>query len=189
MKEIDDTNLDENTKTAIAVLFTNVINADGMVYESELSGLQEIKYKYSLAAVHFRNVNTMSLATAINKIIDTAKKKEYNLNLYSMIYDDLIKVAGVNGNVSPEEAMICLAFRYAYDFQEAHFFDYEYKSIKLAKWEVIYIDDGQNEHIGELHEENRRTIYRSSCNSGSYCGRGNGVGGKLRDGCTGPRHL
>ena len=44
MKEIDDTNLDENTKTAIAVLFTNLINADGMVYESELSGLQEIKY-------------------------------------------------------------------------------------------------------------------------------------------------
>ncbi len=37
--------IDDNTKTAIAVLFTNLINADGMVYESELSGLQEIKYR------------------------------------------------------------------------------------------------------------------------------------------------
>lgn len=148
--------IDDNTKTAIAVLTTYLINADGIVYESELSGLQEIKHKYGLTPSHFRNVNKMSLATAINKIIAAAKKQKDKPNLYSMIYDDLIKVAGINGNVSHEEAMICLAFRYAYDFQEAHFFDYEYKSIKLAKWEVIYIDDGQNEHIGELHEENRR---------------------------------
>lgn len=148
--------IDDNTKTAIAVLTTYLINADGIVYESELSGLQEIKHKYGLTPSHFRNVNKMSLATAINKIIAAAKKQKDKPNLYSMIYDDLIKVAGINGNVSHEEAMICLAFRYAYDFQEAHFFDYEYKSIKLAKCEVIYIDDGQNEHIGELHEENRR---------------------------------
>lgn len=31
--------IDDNTKTAIAVLTTYLINADGIVYESELSGL------------------------------------------------------------------------------------------------------------------------------------------------------
>lgn len=67
--------IDENTKTAIAVLFTNIINADGIVYESELSVLKEIRHKYSLTTTHFKDVKTMSLATAINKIITTSKKK------------------------------------------------------------------------------------------------------------------
>ena len=35
--------LDENTKTAIVVLFMNLINADGIVYESELDNLKNIK--------------------------------------------------------------------------------------------------------------------------------------------------
>ena len=104
--------IDENTKTAIAVLFTNIINADGIVYESELSCLKEIRHKYSLTTTHFKDVKTMSLATAINKIITTSKKK--GDKLYGMICDDMVKVASVNGSVSSEEAMICLAFRYAY---------------------------------------------------------------------------
>ena len=32
--------LDENTKTAIVVLFMNLINADGIVYESEVTTQQ-----------------------------------------------------------------------------------------------------------------------------------------------------
>lgn len=145
--------IDENTKTAIAVLFTNIINADGIVYESELSVLKEIRHKYSLTTTHFKDVKTMSLATAINKIITTSKKK--GDKLYGMICDDMVKVASVNGSVSSEEAMICLAFRYAYEFQDAHFFEYEYKSIKLAKKEVIYIDDGRNERAEELRDESK----------------------------------
>lgn len=35
--------LDENTKTAIVVLFMNLINADGIVYESELDNLKKSK--------------------------------------------------------------------------------------------------------------------------------------------------
>ena len=51
--------IDENTKTAIAVLFTNIINADGIVYESELSCLKEIRHKYSLTTTHFKDEKTM----------------------------------------------------------------------------------------------------------------------------------
>lgn len=153
MEQQNDFIIDENTKTAIAVLFTNIINADGIVYESELSGLKEIKHKYSLTTTHFKDVKTMSLATAINKIITTSKKK--GDKLYEMICDDMVKMASVNGSVSSEEAMICLAFRYAYELQDAHFFEYEYKSIKLAKKEVIYIDDGQNERTEELRDESK----------------------------------
>lgn len=145
--------LDENTKTAIAVLISNIINADGIVYEKELTVLQEIKHKYGLTTTHFKNVKKMSLATAINKIITTARKE--GDQLYTEISDDLVKVAGVNGRVSSEEAMICLAFRYAYDFQDAHFFEYEHKSIKLAKKEIIYIDNGQNERTKELRDESK----------------------------------
>lgn len=153
MEQQNDFIIDENTKTAIAVLFTNIINADGIVYESELSGLKEIRHKYSLTTTHFKDVKTMSLATAINKIITTSKKK--GDKLYDMICDDMVKVASVNGSVSSEEAMICLAFRYAYEIQDAHFFEYEYNSIKLAKKEVIYIDDGQNERTEELRDESK----------------------------------
>ena len=154
MEQQNDFIIDENTKTAIAVLFTNIINADGIVYESELSGLKEMRHKYSLTTTHFKDVKTMSLATAINKIITTSKKK--GDKLYEMICDDMVKMASVNGSVSSEEAMICLAFRYAYELQDAHFFEYEYKSIKLAKKEVIYIDDGQNERTEELRDESKK---------------------------------
>lgn len=153
MEQQNDFIIDENTKTAIAALFTNIINADGIVYESELSGLKEMRHKYSLTTTHFKDVKTMSLATAINKIITTSKKK--GDKLYEMICDDMVKMASVNGSVSSEEAMICLAFRYAYELQDAHFFEYEYKSIKLAKKEVIYIDDGQNERTEELRDESK----------------------------------
>lgn len=149
--------IDENTKIAIAVLFTNLINADGIVYESELRDLEKVKHKYGLTISHFRNINTMSLATAINQIIVTAKAVEnkYNQSLYTLLYGDLLEIAGVDGNVSPDEAMVCLALRYAYDFQDAHIFEYEHKSIKLAKKEIIYIDDGQSERIEHLQKESK----------------------------------
>lgn len=147
--------LDESTKTAIAILFMNLINADGIVYESELNDLKNIKKKYGLTSLHFKNANTMSLATAINKIVIVARATEKKLprSLYKEILDDLLKVAGVDGNISPDEAMICLALRYAYDFQDAHIFEYEHKSIKLAKKEVIYIDAGQDERTEILEKE------------------------------------
>ena len=50
--------LDENTKTAIVVLFMNLINADGIVYESELDSLKNIKKKYGLTTLHFKNAST-----------------------------------------------------------------------------------------------------------------------------------
>lgn len=46
--------LDENTKTAIVVLFMNLINADGIVYESELDNLKKIKKKYGLTTLHLK---------------------------------------------------------------------------------------------------------------------------------------
>lgn len=148
--------LDENTKTAIVVLFMNLINADGIVYESELDNLKNIKKKYGLTTLHFKKASSMSLAAAINKIVAVAKTTEKKLpeNLYNEIQDDLLKVAGGDGNLSPDEAMICLAFRYAYDFEGAHIFEYEHNSIKLAKKEVIYIDAGQDKQTEILQKEN-----------------------------------
>lgn len=149
--------IDENTKIAIAVLFTNLINADGIVYESELRDLEKVKHKYGLTISHFRKSNTMSLATAINQITTMAKAVEtkHHQSLYTLLYGDLLEIAGVDGNVSHDEAMICLALRYAYDFQNAHVFEYEHKSIKLAKKEVIYIDDGQSVRIEDLQKESK----------------------------------
>lgn len=111
--------IDENTKIAIAVLFTNLINADGIVYESELRDLEKVKHKYGLTISHFRKSNTMSLATAINQITTMAKAVEtkHHQSLYTLLYGDLLEIAGVDGNVSHDEAMICLALRYAYDFK------------------------------------------------------------------------
>ena len=136
--------LDENTKTAIVVLFMNLINADGIVYESELDSLKNIKKKYGLTTLHFKNASTMSLAAAINKIVTVAKTtaKKLPKSLYNEIQDDLLKVAGGDGNLSPDEAMICLAFRYAYDFKDAHIFEYEHNSIKLAHSAETSIDPG-----------------------------------------------
>lgn len=149
--------IDENTKIAIAVLFTNLINADGIVYESELRYLEKVKHKYGLTISHFRKSNSMSLATAINQIIATAKaiEKRSHQSLYTLLYSDMLEIAGVDRSVSPDEAMICLALRYAYDFQDAHIFEYEHKSIKLAKKEIIYIDDGQSARIECLQKESK----------------------------------
>lgn len=140
--------IDENTKTAIANLIVNLINADGIVYKSEMDSLRVIKHKYNLTTTHFRNVNTMSLAAAIKQIISVAKRKE-SLNLYQSIYKDMVSIAGVDGNISPDEAMICLALRYAFDFPNAHIFEYKYKSLKFAKKEIILIEDGKNEKLEE----------------------------------------
>ena len=151
--------IDEKTKTAIANLIVNLINADGIVYKSEMDSLRVIKHKYNLTSTHFKNVNTMTLAAAINQII-TVVKREKSLNLYQNINKDLVTIAGVDGSISPDEAMICLALRYAFDFPNAHIFEYKYNSLKFAKKEIIFIEDSKNE---KLEEESSK--YYDSLNS------------------------
>lgn len=156
--------MSDHTKTAIAKLLVSAINADGMVYEAELDYLEKnIKGTYGLSADNFKRASTMSLAEAIKTIVTAANNgltvaRKNNggktEGLYASLLDDITALAHANGIISTEEAMIIISLRYAFDVEGARIFEYERNSIKLAKSEVIFIDDAHTGHYQELRMEN-----------------------------------
>lgn len=156
--------MNDYTKTAIAKLLISVINADGIVYEAELDYLEKnIKSSYGLSSDNFKCAGTMSLAEAIKAVVAAARKGMTiarknsggkQEDLYTCLLGDITGLAHVNGCISAEEAMIIIALRYAFDVDGARIFEYERNSIRMAKCEVIYIDDAQTGHFEALRREN-----------------------------------
>ena len=148
---------DEKTKIAIARIVSDIINADGIIDSEELDILQKIKFDYGLNRTHFRKIMTMTLSAAINQIVSV--DWSYSEKDGSMLCDDLNRLASIDGRVAHNEAMICLALRYALYFQGAHVFDYNKYGMRFSKKEIIYIE---NEH-SELNKEITE-FYDSVCN-------------------------
>lgn len=143
--------LDENTKNAIAQIVIALINADGVIDESEIDNVELLKKKYHLSKANMLNANTLSFADAINKIKSANWK--YSGISAGEFCNDIIALAGVDNNISHNEAMICLALHYALDEPEAHVFSYAEQSLHFAKKEVLYIEADVNEESIKFNNE------------------------------------
>ena len=162
--------LGEHTQTAITRLLYSLVAADGFVYEAELGILDNIYSKYGITTTHRNNVSTMSLASAINHIVNEGTiflgpGKEKKNNLFDSLYADMNNIAMVNGSVSHDEAMLLIvmdyARRYAHIGPKLHVFEYVRKSIRFARCEVIYIDTGPNEAGNKVVREQIQDNYES----------------------------
>lgn len=143
--------LDENTKNAIAKIVRTLINADGIIDELELNNVEMFEKKYHLSQSNMFNADTLSFADAVNQIKNTNWK--YSGVTSGEFCNDVISLACVDGSISHNEAMICLALRYALDVPEAHVFSYAEQSLHFAKKEVLYIEADVNEETKKLNDE------------------------------------
>lgn len=143
--------LKECVKRAITRIIIDLINADGIVDENEIEYIATLKKKYQLTAINFIDAKKISLADAINTIIKSEKLTKQEL--CPMFSKDIEQLVSIDGTVSPNEAMICLAFRYALDFPNAHVFKYEHHRIRFSKKEVIFIDSQQTDETNKLYDE------------------------------------
>lgn len=143
--------LDANTRDAIAKIIITLINADGIIDEKELGEMELLKKKYHLSQTNMLNANTLSLAESINQI-KVSDWRQSGLTREEFC-DDITALANIDGNVSHNEAMICLALRYGLDVPEAHVFSYAEQSLHFAKKEVLYIEADINEETNALNNE------------------------------------
>lgn len=152
--------LDDCTRTAIARILIELINADGVIDEHELDKFNVLKKKYNIGPSHHKESKTISLANAINQIIK-ADWKHTERSPIEFI-QDLEDLASIDGGITAKEAMICLALRYAVDFPNAHVFEYKQQSMRFSSREVIYIEDKTDEETEKLNKE-IDTFYENIC--------------------------
>lgn len=143
--------LDENIRNAVAKVVTTLINADGVIDEAELHLLETLKKKYHLSNTHLFNANMLTFSESVNLIKGTQWK--YSGLTLDDFYNDIITLANIDGNISHNEAMICLALRYARDVPGAHVFSYAEQSLHFAKKEVLYIEADVNDETAILNNE------------------------------------
>lgn len=151
MKSRKDFFLDNSTKNSIARVLSDLINADGFVTANEMERLEKFREDYHLTDDNFIEAKKYTLADAINNIIN-ANWKATNKSVRDFS-DELEALITVDGTVAPNEAMICIAFRYAFDFKGAHIFHYSHPRLRFSKREVVYLEGGEDDHTKKINEE------------------------------------
>lgn len=148
---IHNDSLDEKTRNAITKIIMTLINADGVIDKAELERLEILKKKYYLSYTNILNAQTLSFAASVNQIKVGVWK--YSGLTPQEFCNDMITLASMGNKISHNEAMICLALRYALDVSGSHVFSYMEKSLQFAKKEVLYIEADVNEETIRLNDE------------------------------------
>ena len=148
-------------RSAIARIFTAVINADGVISEKELEFLEGVlKPKYQLSDEDFDEAGGLSFVEAVQLI-----KREvgsYSGISYKELIDDIDALAWADGNVHTKEALLCLAFRHAVD-DGANYLGVKLVScnenhLKFSKKEIIYVESEVDALTNEVIDCNYELI-------------------------------
>lgn len=164
-------------KSAIARIFTAVINADGIVSTKELEHLEKvIMPKYGLKASDFKEV-VCTFAEAVNTIktsegerylkrrykkeeeeLKKKRKNEKDRKVLSLT-EDMEELARADGGIHPKEALLCLAYRLSIDENSiCSLCSFNNKDLRFSKQEVIYVESEKNEDVNKEIEENYQLI-------------------------------
>lgn len=163
-------------KSAIARIFTAVINADGIVSTKELEHLEKvIMPKYGLKASDFKEVD-YTFAEAVNTI-KTPEGERYLKKRYKKkeekkknrrgekdkkvlsFTEDMEELARADGGIHPKEALLCLSFRLAMeDDGTLSLVSFNNNELRFSKQEIIYVENEWDEEINEEISNNYDAI-------------------------------
>ena len=147
----------KNQRVAIARLISDIIKADKIIDENEISLLLKLEEKYSITSQCLVDAQKVSFSDAINELLDL------RADIKKDIKDDLFKMAGVDGNRSPKEALLLLAIDLCLCSEDnrATVFSCPVGKVDLDNPYVVYVE---SQYDGDLNEEIQKS-YRHIANS------------------------
>ena len=147
----------KNQRVAVARLISDLIRADKIIDEKEISLLLKLEEKYSILPHYLIDAQKISFSDAINELV------ELRLDIKEDIKADLFKMAGIDGNRSPKEALLLLAIDLCLcsDRGRASVFSCPVGKVNLDDSYVVYVESSYDE---ELNKEIKK-YYRHIANS------------------------
>lgn len=152
-------------KSAIARVFTAIINADGIVSSRELQCLDrndknDLMHKYGLKQKDLEDVE-LTFAEAVNLIMSAEGIRyleERKLNLVSLSMD-MENLARADGCIHPKEALLCTVFGRAIERNASvSLVSFDNSGLRFSKQEVIYVECDWSDDINKEIEGNYHAI-------------------------------
>lgn len=163
---------ENNIKPAILRLFYDMINADGIVHDDEISYLESLKKKYKIkdddGSITYE-AHKMTFSSALLKLRDWKKSETYlyykkypgiNYDIFSVenIQRDLLSLAKNDGECSPSEVPILLAFEYVVIKENAACFSCKDRLLRFSKKEILYVENEYDERFNNEIRDNHENI-------------------------------
>ena len=147
----------KSQRIAIARLISDLIKADKIIDENEISFLLKLEEKYSISSQCLVNAQKISFSDAINELVGLRQEVKNDIK------SDLFELAGVDGNRSPKEALLLLAIDLCLcsDDGRASVFSCPVGKIDLEDPYVVYVESQYDE---DLNSEIKK-YYRHITNS------------------------
>ena len=144
-------------RVAIARLISDLIKADKIIDENEISFLLMLEEKYSISSQCLVDAQKISFSDALSMLADL------RLDIKTDIKKDLFKLAGVDGNRSPKEALLLLAIDLCLCSEDsrASVFSCPVGKVDLADPYVVYVENQFDEELNAEIQKNYRHITNS----------------------------
>ena len=147
----------KNQRVAIARLISDLIKADRIIDEREISFLLKLEDKYSISSQCLVDAQKISFSDALNELA------ELQIDLRNEIKSDLFKMAGVDNNRTPSEALLLLAIDLCLCSKNsrAAVFSCPVGKIELDAPYVVYVESGYDKDLNDEIQKNYRHIANS----------------------------
>lgn len=144
-------------RVAIARLISDLIKADKIIDENEISFLLKLEEKYSISSSCLVEAQKISFSEALTILADL---RHY---IKTDIKKDLIQLAGIDGNQSPKEALLLLAIDLCLcsDDNRASVFSCPVNKVNLDNPYVVYVESLFDKELNAEIQKNYRHITNS----------------------------
>lgn len=147
----------KNQRVAIARLISDLIKADKIIDEKEISLLLKLEEKYSISSQCLVDAQKISFSDALNELADLRQDTKEEIKA------DLFLMAGVDGNRSPKEALLLLAIDLCLcsDDGRASVFSCPVGKVELDDPYVVYVESVYDDDLNKEIQKNFRHISNS----------------------------
>ena len=169
----------QDFKKAITRLFYDMINADGIIEDDEITFLEELKRKYGISAEDVARAHQITTAEAIKILKDWKINEECNRSKWiesddesnesykyttDNAFKDIDAISGCDNDRDINEAKLLAALTLCLSTQNGKFIydaipiKYREKNLRFARREIIYLSSEPHPEIDEVIRNSRKYI-------------------------------
>lgn len=138
-------------KVALARIISDLIKADNIIEEDEMTKLAELDDRYNIKANHKIEAQQCSFTWSLNILKELSKREKKD------VYSQMCGLSRSDGSCVPREALLLLAMKYSFD-SEMHdcvkTFSCDLRSTNLNDHYIVYVEgEPDKEYNKEIKEE------------------------------------
>ena len=160
--------LDSKTRVSVAHIFLALINVDNVIDQGEIEQFSKIKKKYGLLPKDLLASDTMSLAEAVNNIVEYARKKNEDSFLWEL-YNSAKGMTTSDGFCAQCEARIIYAMESVFfgnKENDIRLFACKESSIKIEGPKIFFVGEKSHNSLSKEFKDYFQEYYYEFLNYG-----------------------